>query len=246
MPAAAGGALYLVFAGAARVAARHRPDAAREPGVVRPVPSRRAAAALVLRFAAAARGRARRLHEFRLRALAHRPLPPSQPSATASRPTGPCSRSSRAACSARAGRGHHQDGAADAHTDFIFAVVAEEYGVLACLVLVGLFAPGGGACLLPGDADEPDAFARLAGGRAGAPVRAAGGDQHRGQCRSRPGQGHDTALHLQRRLIHAGGRSGDRHAAGRDAALRRPRAREKARIRVYAGTASATAIGAQP
>jgi cell division protein FtsW len=27
----------------------------------------------------------------------------------------------------------------DAHTDFIFAVVAEEYGVLACLVVVGLF-----------------------------------------------------------------------------------------------------------
>jgi len=28
----------------------------------------------------------------------------------------------------------------DAHTDFIFAVIAEEYGVLACLVVVGLFA----------------------------------------------------------------------------------------------------------
>lgn len=28
----------------------------------------------------------------------------------------------------------------DAHTDFIFAVVAEEYGILACLVLLGLFA----------------------------------------------------------------------------------------------------------
>jgi cell division protein FtsW len=28
----------------------------------------------------------------------------------------------------------------DAHTDFIFAVVAEEYGVIACLILLGLFA----------------------------------------------------------------------------------------------------------
>jgi len=28
----------------------------------------------------------------------------------------------------------------DAHTDFIFAVVAEEYGIIACLVLLGLFA----------------------------------------------------------------------------------------------------------
>jgi cell division protein FtsW len=28
----------------------------------------------------------------------------------------------------------------DAHTDFIFAVVAEEYGIVACLALLGLFA----------------------------------------------------------------------------------------------------------
>ena len=28
----------------------------------------------------------------------------------------------------------------DAHTDFIFAVIAEEYGVVACLVLLGMFA----------------------------------------------------------------------------------------------------------
>ena len=28
----------------------------------------------------------------------------------------------------------------DAHTDFIFAVAAEEFGLIACLILVGLFA----------------------------------------------------------------------------------------------------------
>ena len=28
----------------------------------------------------------------------------------------------------------------DAHTDFIFAVAAEEFGIIACIVLVGLFA----------------------------------------------------------------------------------------------------------
>ena len=40
----------------------------------------------------------------------------------------------------RSRRGHDQDALPDAHTDFIFAVVAEEYGVMACLVLLGLFA----------------------------------------------------------------------------------------------------------
>ncbi len=50
---------------------------------------------------------------------------------------------------------------ADAHTDFIFAVVAEEYGVLACLCLVALF----GFILLRVFArslDESDPFRRLA------------------------------------------------------------------------------------
>ena len=38
------------------------------------------------------------------------------------------------------GEGTIKGGLPDAHTDFIFAVVAEEYGVLACLALVGLLA----------------------------------------------------------------------------------------------------------
>lgn len=38
------------------------------------------------------------------------------------------------------GEGTIKSGLPDAHTDFIFAVVAEEYGVIACLVLLGLFA----------------------------------------------------------------------------------------------------------
>jgi cell division protein FtsW len=49
----------------------------------------------------------------------------------------------------------------DAHSDFIFAVVAEEYGILACIVLVALFAfivlRGLNRCL-----NEPDPFRRLA------------------------------------------------------------------------------------
>jgi cell division protein FtsW len=49
----------------------------------------------------------------------------------------------------------------DAHTDFIFAVIAEEYGVLACLVILGLFALLASRVLLR-QRREPDAFARLA------------------------------------------------------------------------------------
>jgi cell division protein FtsW len=49
----------------------------------------------------------------------------------------------------------------DAHTDFIFAVVGEEYGAIACIALVGLFAyivlRGMGRII-----DETDGFTRLA------------------------------------------------------------------------------------
>ena len=49
----------------------------------------------------------------------------------------------------------------DAHTDFIFAVVGEEYGAVACLGLVALFAyialRAMGRIM-----DDPDAFTRLA------------------------------------------------------------------------------------
>ncbi|MFD0987742.1 putative lipid II flippase FtsW [Methyloligella solikamskensis] len=49
----------------------------------------------------------------------------------------------------------------DAHTDFIFAVAAEEYGIVACIVLVAMFA----FIVLRGfakAAHEPDGFIRLA------------------------------------------------------------------------------------
>jgi cell division protein FtsW len=49
----------------------------------------------------------------------------------------------------------------DAHTDFIFAVTAEEYGVFACLLLVALFALIAGR-VLSRQLDRPDAFSRLA------------------------------------------------------------------------------------
>ncbi len=49
----------------------------------------------------------------------------------------------------------------DAHTDFIFAVVAEEYGVIACLALVGLYAFVVLRALIR-SASDPDASNRLA------------------------------------------------------------------------------------
>ena len=49
----------------------------------------------------------------------------------------------------------------DAHTDFIFAVVAEEYGVIACLALLSLFAFVVLRALLKAR-QEPDAATRLA------------------------------------------------------------------------------------
>jgi len=48
----------------------------------------------------------------------------------------------------------------DAHTDFIFAVIAEEYGVLACLVILGLFALISARVLLR-QLREGDVFLRL-------------------------------------------------------------------------------------
>jgi cell division protein FtsW len=48
----------------------------------------------------------------------------------------------------------------DAHTDFIFAVVAEDYGVLACLVILGLFALVAVRVFVR-QFDQTDHFARL-------------------------------------------------------------------------------------
>lgn len=59
------------------------------------------------------------------------------------------------------GEGTIKNALPDAHTDFIFAVVAEEYGVIACLVLLGLFAFIVMRALIAA-AQEKDAATRLA------------------------------------------------------------------------------------
>jgi len=58
------------------------------------------------------------------------------------------------------GEGTIKNALPDAHTDFIFAVVAEEYGVIACLVLLGLFAFVVMRALIAA-AQEKDAATRL-------------------------------------------------------------------------------------
>jgi len=50
----------------------------------------------------------------------------------------------------------------DAHSDFIFAVIGEEYGVLACLIIVGLFGLVA-VRVFSRQLDEPNPFARLSG-----------------------------------------------------------------------------------
>jgi len=58
------------------------------------------------------------------------------------------------------GEGTLKSALPDAHTDFIFAVIAEEYGVLACLVILGLFALVAARVMLRQLA-VPDPFQRL-------------------------------------------------------------------------------------
>ena len=58
------------------------------------------------------------------------------------------------------GEGTVKDNLPDAHTDYIFAVAAEEYGVIICMVLVALFAAIV-IRLLVRASQEPDTFMRL-------------------------------------------------------------------------------------
>ena len=90
----------------------------------------------------------------------------------------------------------------DAHTDFIFAVTGEEFGIVVCLGLLLLFA----FIVLRGltlARRNDDPFCRLADHGPRADVRPPGRHQHGGQRASHAGQGHDAAVHLLRRLLAA-------------------------------------------
>ena len=125
----------------------------------------------------------------------------------------------------------------DSHTDFVFAVAAEEFGIILCLALVALFAFVVIRTLTRAYASE-DMFARFAAVGACDPVRCAGRDQHGGQSATDSRQGHDAALYLLRRLVDHLAGLWRRHDAGADTAAFAyrggidERGRRRARLRV--------------
>ena len=131
----------------------------------------------------------------------------------------------------------------DSHTDFVFAVAAEEFGIVLCLVLLMLFAFIVIRALSRAYATE-DMFARFAASRPRGPVRRAGSDQHVGQSATDSCQGHDAAVHLLWRFLDGLAGLRRRHDAGADAAAAaaprssRSAAPRTARLRLMTNAAS--------
>ncbi len=90
----------------------------------------------------------------------------------------------------------------DSHADFPFAVAAEEFGIIACMLLVALFA----FIVLRGlnHALSRKGSIRAARGlRVDHAVRQPVDDQHDGQSSTDAGQGHDAAVHILWRFVAA-------------------------------------------
>ena len=90
----------------------------------------------------------------------------------------------------------------DAHTDFVFAVTGEEFGMIACMALIAFFAFIVLRALTLA-ARNPDPFCRLAAAGLTVMFARAELDQHGGQPARHAGQGNDLAVHLLRRLVSA-------------------------------------------
>ena len=88
----------------------------------------------------------------------------------------------------------------DSHTDFIFAVIGEEFGVLVCIALAAVFAFVVVRGLFSAARNERSLLPLCDSGARDA-VRSAELHQHGGERASDAGQGHDAALCLLRRLL---------------------------------------------
>ena len=109
----------------------------------------------------------------------------------------------------------------DAHTDFIFAVAAEEFGVIACIVIIGPVRLHRLSRLRPRHARRRSVLADR-GRRPARPIRLPGPHQH-GSRRPAPArQGDDPSVPELRRLVDDGDRDRPRHGARAD-----PRAAEQ-------------------
>ena len=104
----------------------------------------------------------------------------------------------------------------ESHTDFVFAVAAEEFGIVLCLMLLALFAFIVIRALRHAMRND-DPFIRFAAAGLAILFGAAVGHQHGGQPAPDAGQGHDAAVHLLRRLVDDLARLRHGHAAGADA-----------------------------
>ena len=106
------------------------------------------------------------------------------------------------------GGGTRKFGLPEPHTDYIFSVIGEEFGLIACLAIACLYL-GIVARVLIKLLDEDNSFSILAAAGLADRVRAAGDDQHDGQRPARAVQGHDPAVHQLWRKLDAG--AVDRH-----------------------------------
>ncbi len=88
----------------------------------------------------------------------------------------------------------------DSHTDFVFAVAAEEFGIILCLALLALFAFIVIRALSRAYASE-DLFRALCRRGSRDHVRHPGVDQHGGESAPDACERHDTAVYLLRRIV---------------------------------------------
>ncbi len=104
----------------------------------------------------------------------------------------------------------------DSHADFIFAVAAEEFGIVLCLIVVGLFAFIVIRALDPRALRADDPFVRYAASGLAILFGTQSAINMSVNLHLIPAKGNDTAVHLLWRLVAAVARLRDGHGAGAD------------------------------